>query len=93
MLKVFMKHGICLSGFLGIHLNLRMLVMLLDVHYLILVNSMLDVIMLLFGVIFVILLSIKLICVLTMHAMLSLTLHHLGIIPMLSRPYMIHPFL
>ena len=36
MLKILMMHGICLSGLLGIHLNLRRLVVFLDIHFLIL---------------------------------------------------------
>jgi len=42
MVKMSISQGIWLSGFLGIHLSLRMLVMSLDIHSLILVHSMLD---------------------------------------------------
>jgi len=46
-----------------------------------------------FGVTCVILLTMILICVLIMHDMLNLTLHHLQAILMLSEPYVIQPFL
>jgi len=46
-----------LSGLLKIHLNLRGLVVFLDIHFLILAHSILDLIVLLFGMIFVILLT------------------------------------
>ena len=39
MAKVFMKLGVCLSGLLGIHLNLRRLVVFLDILFLILCIS------------------------------------------------------
>jgi len=55
MVKTLMRHGICLSGLLRIHLSLRRVVVFLDVHVLILVHSMLDLIMLLFDVTCVIL--------------------------------------
>ena len=45
-------------------------------HVLILVHSMLDLIVLLFGVICVVLLIMLLICALIMHAILNLILHH-----------------
>ena len=58
MLKMLMRHGICLSGLLEIHLSLRKLARFLDIHSLILVCSMLDLSMPLFGVTYVILLTI-----------------------------------
>ena len=57
MLKMLMMHVICLSGLFAIHLNLRRLVVFLDIHFLILVHFMLDLIMHFFGVISVILLT------------------------------------
>ena len=57
MVKILMRHGIYLSGLLGINLNLRRLVVFVDIHVLILVRSMLDLIMPLFSVISVILLT------------------------------------
>ena len=54
-----------------IRLNLRRLVVFLDIHFMILVR--LDRIMLLFGVTYVILLPIMLVHVLIMHALLILT--------------------
>ena len=54
---MLMKHGTYLSGLLGIHLSLRRLVMFVDIHFLFLVYSMLDLIMPLFGVICVILMT------------------------------------
>jgi len=89
--KMLMMHGICLSGWLRIHLNLRRLVMFLDIHFLILARSIPDLIMLLFGVTYINLLIMILIHVLIMHAMLNLTLHHLWTI-LMSWPYMIHHF-
>jgi len=50
MVKALMRHDICLSGLLKIHLSLRRLVVFLDIHYLTLVHSVLDLIMLVFGV-------------------------------------------
>ena len=44
-----MKLGVCLSGLLRIHLSLRGPIVFLDVLFLILVHSMLDVILPLFG--------------------------------------------
>jgi len=85
-----MRHDICLSGLLGIQLSLRKVVVFLDIYSLIFGYSMLDLIMLLFGVTYVILLTMKLIRVLIMHARLKLTLHHLRITLMLSQPYPIH---
>ena len=67
------KLGLCLSGLHGIRLNLRRLVVFLNIHFMILVRFMLDCTMLLFGVTYVILLPIKLVHVLIMHAILSLT--------------------
>jgi len=57
VVKMLMRHGICLSGLLGIHFNLRRLVVFLDIHVLILVRFMLDLIMPLSGVICVNLLT------------------------------------
>ena len=73
MVEMSMMHGICLSGSLGIHLSFRRLVLFLDIHFLILVHSMLDLIMPPFSVICVILLTMLLIHVLIMHAMINLT--------------------
>ena len=75
-----------MSGLLGIHSNLRMLVVFLDIRYLILVRCILDLIIPLFGVTCVILLAMLLIHVLIMHAMLNLTLYHPRAILILSRP-------
>ena len=52
-----MRHDICLSGLLKIHLSLRRLVVFVDIHYLIVVHAMLDLIMSLFGVACVILIT------------------------------------
>jgi len=57
MLRMLMMHVICLTGLLGMYLNLRRLAVFLDIHFLIFAHSILDLIMLLFGVISVILLS------------------------------------
>jgi len=84
MVKMLMIHCTYLIGLLGIHLNLRRLVMFLDIHVLILVHFILYLIMLLSSVICVILLTMLLICVLIMHAMLNLTMHHLRTILTLS---------
>ena len=78
MVKMLMMHGICLSRLLGIHLTLRRLLLFLNIHFLILAHSILDLIMPLFGVICVILLTMKLIYVLIMHVMCNLTLYHPG---------------
>jgi len=72
MVKILMRHSICLSGLLGIHLSLRRLVVFLDIYFLILFYFRLDLIMPLFGV--VILLAMLLIHALIMHAMRNLTL-------------------
>jgi len=84
MVNVLMRHGICLSGLLRIHLNLRRLVVFLDIYSPILVHSISNLIMPPFGMICVILLTMLPIHVLIKHAMLDLTLHHPGIILMLS---------
>ena len=84
MVQMLIKHGICMRRFLGINLNLRRLVMFLGIHFLILVHFMLDLIMPIFDVTCVILLTMKLIRVLIMHAMCNLTLYHPGTILMLS---------
>jgi len=89
MVKILMMHDICLSGLLGSHLSLKRIVVFLDIHFLILVHSILDLIMLFFGIICVILLTIQLIHVLIMHTMISFTLYHPGTI----LPYMIYPSL
>jgi len=79
-----MRHAICLSGSLRIRLNSRRQVVSLGVDSRILVHSMLDLIMPLFGVTCVILLIMTLIRAIIMHAMLNLTLHHPGAILILS---------
>ena len=84
MVEMLMMHDIFLNGLLRIRLSFRRLVLFLDIHFLIIVHFMLDCFMLLFGVICVILLTMKLICVLIMHAMHNLTLYHPGTIPKLS---------
>jgi len=73
VLKVLMRHIICLSGMPGIHLSLKRLVMSLDVHFPILAHSIPYLIMSLFGVICVALLTMKRIRVPIMHAMINLT--------------------
>jgi len=45
MVKALMKHVICLGGSLELHLSLRRLVVFLDIHFLILVCSIVDHIM------------------------------------------------
>jgi len=72
MVKVPMKLGLCLSGLHGTHLSLKRLVVFMDMYFKIHVHSMLDHIMLLFGVICVILLPIMLVHVLIMHIVLIL---------------------
>jgi len=73
MVKMSMKHGVCLSGLLGTHnLSLKRLVVFMDIHFMFLVHSMIDRIMLLFGVTCVIPLTITLVHILIMHAMLIL---------------------
>ena len=67
-----MRHGIFLGGLLGIDLNLRRLVVSLEIHALILVHFMVDLIMPLLCVTCVILMIIKLIHVLIMHDVLNL---------------------
>ena len=79
-----MRHCICLCGLLRIHLNLRRLVVFLDIHFLILVHFMLDPIMPLFGVTSVILLTMILIRVLIMHVMHNSISNHPGTTLMLS---------
>jgi len=76
MVKMLIVHGICLSELLGIHLNLRRLLLYLNIHFLILAHSVLDLLVLLFGVAYVNLLTMKLIRVLIMHAMCNLNLYH-----------------
>jgi len=72
MVKVSMKLGFCLSGLLGIHLSLKRLVAFVDIHFMVHVHSMLDLIMLLFGGTCVILLLIMLVHVRIMHTVLIL---------------------
>jgi len=72
MVKMSMRHGVCLSGLLGIHLTLTRLVVFLDILFPILVHFMLDRILLLCGVTCVIPLTILLVHVPIMHAMLIL---------------------
>jgi len=84
MVKALMRHAICLSGSLGIHLNSRREVVSPGVDSLILVHSMSDLIMPMFGVTCVILLIMILIRAIIMHAMLNLTLHRPGAILILS---------
>jgi len=82
--KMLMMHGICFYGLLGIRLNLKRLVVFINIIFPIHVHFMLDYIMLLFGVTCAILLTIILYHVLIMHAMLNLTSHYPGTILMLS---------
>ena len=82
---MLMRYSIYLSGMLGIHLNSRRLVMFLDIHSLMLVHAILDLIMPHFDVTCVILLTIILISVLITHVMLNLILHHPETILMLSQ--------
>jgi len=58
---MLMMHGICLSGLLEIHLSLRRLVVFVDIQFMVLMHSMLDVAMPLFGVICITLLTMLLI--------------------------------
>ena len=57
---MLMMHGLCFYGLHGIHLNLKRLVVFIDIHFPIHVDFMLDHTMLLCGVICVILLPIML---------------------------------
>ena len=84
MVKMLMKLGLCLNGWLGIRLSLRRLVVFMDIHFITHVPFMLDRIMLLFGVTCVILLTITLHHVFIMHVMLNLTLHYPGTVLILS---------
>jgi len=72
MVKMLMKHGVCLSGLLETRLSLKRLVVFMVIHFITHVQFMLGHIMLLFSVICVILLTIMLVHVLIMHAMLIL---------------------
>jgi len=56
MVRALMKLGIYFRGLLMIHLSLRRLFMFVNIQFLILAHSIIDLIMLLFGVISVILL-------------------------------------
>jgi len=73
-----------MSKLLVIYLRLSRLVLFLDIYSLIRVDSTLDVVMPIFGVTWVILVTMKQICVLIMHVMVNLTSHHVGTILMLS---------
>ena len=57
---LLMMHGLCLNGLYRIHLNLKRLVMFIDIHFPIHVRFTLDLIMLRCGVICVALLPIML---------------------------------
>jgi len=81
---MLMMHDLCFYGLLGIHLNLKRLVVFIDIIFSIHVHFMLDHIMLLIGVTCAILLTIILHHVLIMHVVLNLTSHHPGTILMLS---------
>ena len=72
MVKILVKLGFCLGGLHGTRLSLIRLVVFMDILFLILMLSMLNRTMLLFGVTCVILLSIMLVHVLIMHAVLIL---------------------
>jgi len=84
MVRMLIRHGICLSRLPRIHLSLRRLVVFLDINFLICVHSILDLIMPFFLVTCVIRLTILSIRVLIMHAMFNLILNHSGIVLMLS---------
>jgi len=84
MLKVLMRHGVCLSGLCGICLSLRRLVVFCDILFSILVHFIIYLIMPPFYVTCVILLTIMLIHVLIMHDIVNMTLHHPQTILMLS---------
>jgi len=58
MVKMLMNLGVCLSGLLGIRLSLKRLVVFINIHFMTHVHSLLDRIMLLFGVTRVILLTV-----------------------------------
>jgi len=70
MVKMSMKHGGCLSGYLGTHLSL--LVVFMDIYFITHVYLMLNLIVLLFGVSCVILLTLMLIHFHILHTMLVL---------------------
>ena len=72
MVKVLMKHGLCLSRLHGTRLSSRRLVVFLDIHFMTHVHSMLNRIMLLFGVTRVVRLPIMLVHVHIMHTVLIL---------------------
>ena len=72
LVKVLMRHGVCLIGVLGIPLSLRRLVVFVDIILLILMHSILYLSMLIFGVTCEVLLTIILLHVLPMHTMLKL---------------------
>ena len=60
IVKMLMKHEICLNGLLETRFSLKRLVVFLDIYCMIHVHFLLDLIMLIFGVTCVILLSIML---------------------------------
>ena len=72
IVKMLMKHGICLNGLLGIRLSLKRLVAFLDIYFMFHVHSMLNRTVLLCGVTCVILLLIMLVHVRIMHTVLIL---------------------
>ena len=72
IVKLLIRLSVCLSELFEIHLSLRRLVVFLDVLFLILVHFMLGLIMLLFDVTCVVLLTIILLPVLSMHVILNL---------------------
>ena len=72
IVKILMKHEICLNRLLGTHLSLKRLVAFVDILFPILVHFMLDLIMLLVDVTCVVLLIIILFHVHSMHAILNL---------------------
>ena len=67
MVKALMRHVICLSGLIWIHVSSRSQVVFLDVHSLILVHCMLDLAIPIFGVTCIILLTMILIPARIMH--------------------------
>jgi len=72
MVKMSMKLDVCLSRLHEIRLSSRRLVVFLDIHFITNVHFILGHIMLLFGVICVILLSIMFVHVLIMYIVLIL---------------------
>jgi len=80
MAKMLIKHGICLSGLLGIYFNLGKLVVFLAIPSLVIVHFIINLIMPLFGVTYVILLTMLLVRVFIIHVMLNLTSYYPGTI-------------